>query len=124
MSKKIFVGNLPFGLEEDKLKELFTSYGEISEALLIRNKFGKFKGKSKGMGFITFVDDSVADRAIAEMNNKEIEGRSIKVDEAKPLREQPEEDEKAGKKVEEPKPEAEEKPEEKVEENTEEPKAE
>jgi len=99
MSKKIFIGNLPFSLEEERFKELFSSCGEISEALLIKNKFGKFKDKSKGMGFITFVEDSAANRAIAEMNNKEIEGRLIKVAEARPLEERPEREKKAIKTV-------------------------
>jgi len=79
---KVYVGNLPFDLEDDKLKEIFASYGEIEEAIVIKNKFN---GRSKGFGFVTFKDAESAKKAIAEMNEKEVEGRSLKVNEAKPM---------------------------------------
>ena len=84
MSKKVYVGNLPFSVEQAKLKELFASYGEIEEAVVISDRFS---GRSKGFGFVTFVNDADADKAIAEMSEKEIEGRPLKVNEAKPMRE-------------------------------------
>ena len=84
MSKKVYVGNLPFSVEQGKLKELFASYGEIEEAVVISDRFS---GRSKGFGFVTFVNDADADKAIAEMSEKEIEGRPLKVNEAKPMRE-------------------------------------
>ena len=49
---KVYVGNLPYSVDNEKLKELFSSYGEIEEATIISDKFS---GKSKGFGFITFV---------------------------------------------------------------------
>ena len=86
MSVKIYVGNLPFGYTDEQLKELFSSYGETSEITLIKDKLS---GRSKGFGFVTFVEKESADKAIAEMNGKEIDGRAIKVNEARPMEERP-----------------------------------
>ena len=82
MSKKVYVGNLPFTIGSDKLKEAFASYGEIEEATVISDKFS---GRSKGFGFVTFVEDAGAEKAIAEMNGKDLEGRELKVNEAQPM---------------------------------------
>lgn len=79
---KLYVGNLPFAVDDEKLRELFSSYGEIEEANVIINKFNN---RSKGFGFVTFKDEADAKKAIAEMNEKEVEGRQIKVNEAKPF---------------------------------------
>jgi len=83
---KVYVGNLPFTVGSEKLKELFASYGEIEEATVISDKFS---GRSKGFGFITFKDEESAKKAISEMNDKEIEGRNLKVNEARPMEERP-----------------------------------
>ena len=91
MSKKIYVGNLPFSVTLDKLKELFSSYGEIDDAIVITNKY---PGRSRGFGFVSFVNDADAERAIAEMNKKVIEGRELNVKEAKPLEERSKEEPK------------------------------
>ncbi len=82
MGNKIFVGNLPFTTDDAKLKEMFSVYGEISEAVIIKNKFS---GRSKGFGFVTFANEADAQKAIVEMNEKEIEGRKITVKEATPF---------------------------------------
>lgn len=82
MSMKLYVGNLPFSIGENELRELFAQYGEIAEVTLIKDKFS---GRSKGFGFVTLADDEQATSAIAEMNGKEVEGRAIKVNEAKPM---------------------------------------
>ena len=79
---KVYVGNLPFKVRDNELKELFAKYGEVTEAVVIVDKFN---GRSKGFGFVTFADDSSAQKAIEEMNEKEMEGRKIKVNEAKPM---------------------------------------
>lgn len=79
---KLYIGNLPFGVDQAKLKELFAPYGEIEEATVIADKFS---GRSKGFGFVTFKNEADAKKAIAEMNEKEIEGRPLKVNEAKPF---------------------------------------
>jgi len=79
---KVYVGNLPFTVDDDKLKGLFESYGEVEEASVIKDKFS---GRSKGFGFVTFKNDENAKKAIEEMNDKEVEGRQLKVNEAKPF---------------------------------------
>lgn len=84
MSKKLYVGNLPYSVNNDKLKELFAAYGEVVEATVISFKD---TGKSKGFGFVTLADDAQADKAIQEMNGKDLEGRQIVVNEARPMEE-------------------------------------
>ena len=79
---KVYVGNLPFSIDDNGLKELFASYGEIEESIVIRDKFS---GRSKGFGFVTFKKDESAKKAIEEMNDKESGGRKLKVNEAKPM---------------------------------------
>ncbi len=79
---KVYVGNLPYSVDNEKLNELFKEFGEIEEANVIRNKFS---GNSKGFGFVTFKNDEEAKKAIEAMNEKEIEGRKLKVNEAKPM---------------------------------------
>lgn len=79
---KIYVGNLPFSVDDNGLKELFSSYGEIEEVTVVTDKFS---GRSKGFGFVTFKDEEAAKKAISEMNDKEVEGRNLKVNEAKPF---------------------------------------
>jgi len=83
---KLYVGNLPFSVDSEKLKELFSSYGDIEEAIVISNKY---TGRSKGFGFVTFSNDEDAKKAIKEMNDKDVEGRKLKVNEAKPMEERP-----------------------------------
>lgn len=79
---KVYVGNLPFSVNEEELKKLFSSYGKISEVSLISDKFS---GRSKGFGFVTFVSSEDAQKAISEMNDKDMQGRPLKVSEAKPM---------------------------------------
>ena len=83
---KIYVGNLPFKIDSESLKGLFSSYGEIEEAIVISDKFS---GRSKGFGFVTFKDEASAQKAIAEMNGKKVEERELKVNEAKPMEDRP-----------------------------------
>lgn len=80
---KLFIGSLPWSMTNETLKELFTQYGEISECIIINDRD---TGRSKGFGFITFVKEEDAQKAI-EMNGKEIEGRTIVVNFAKPREE-------------------------------------
>ena len=82
MSKKLFVGNLPYTVTKDKLQEVFSAHGELEEVTII---IDKFSGKSKGFGFVTFKNDADADKAAAELNGKDLEGRAMTVNEAKPL---------------------------------------
>lgn len=77
----IYVGNLPFNLGEEDLKEIFEEYGEVTSAKIISDKFS---GRSKGFGFVEMDSDDEANNAIKELNNAEVSGRNIKVNESKP----------------------------------------
>ncbi len=79
---KLYVGNLSWSVDDRALKNIFASYGEITEAVLIKDKFS---GRSKGFGFVTFANDADAKKAIAEMHEKNVEGRPLTVSEAKPM---------------------------------------
>jgi len=81
---KLYVGNLPFSVTEEVLKKTFSEFGEVEEANLIVDKFSR---RSKGFGFVTFKDEEAAKKAISEMNEKDFEGRPLKVSEAKPMEE-------------------------------------
>ncbi len=83
MGNKIYVGNLPFSMTLEDLKKEFEKFGEIEEAIVIANKF---TGRSKGFGFVTFKDEASAEKAIKEMDGKEVGGRQLKVNEARPMR--------------------------------------
>jgi len=82
MAKKLFVGNLSWGIDDAGLEEAFASYGAIEEAVVIRERG---TGRSKGFGFVTFAEDAAADAAIEEMNEKEVDGRPMTVNEARPM---------------------------------------
>lgn len=84
MSKKIFVGNLNFRLSNDAFKEMFAKFGDIEESIIITDRDTR---RSKGFGFVTFVEDAAADKAVEEMNEKEVEGRALTVNIAKPREE-------------------------------------
>ena len=85
---KLYVGNLPFSVDLEGLKKLFSDY-ELEEVTIISDKFS---GRSKGFGFVTIADEESAKKALQEMNGKEIEGRELKVSEAKPMEERPRRD--------------------------------
>ena len=82
----IYVSNLSFNVQDEDLKEFFTEYGEVSSAKVITDKF---TGKSRGFGFVEMSDDEAAKKAIAELDQATVEGRSIRVMEAKPKEEKP-----------------------------------
>lgn len=83
-NKKLFIGNLPWSINSDSLKELFSSFGEVSEAIVITDRMS---GRSKGFGFVTFASDEQATAAVEAMHEKEVEGRKIIVNVAKPREE-------------------------------------
>lgn len=80
MAKKLFVGSLDWNTTEDELKAFFAELGEVEEAIIIKD----FQGRSKGFGFVTYADDAAADKAIAELDGKELGKRTIVVNEARP----------------------------------------
>jgi len=77
---KLFVGGLPWSVNNDSLKAFFDSYGEIVEAIVINDRMS---GRSKGFGFVTFAKEEDAQKAL-EANGKDIEGRKIIVNVARP----------------------------------------
>lgn len=84
--KKIFVGNLPYKTTDADLKDLFSKAGQVSKAEIVMDRE---KGISRGFGFVTMDDDAEADVAIEMWNGKEIEGRALTVNEARPREERP-----------------------------------
>jgi len=81
MSTKVYVGNLSYSVDDEKLKELFAPFGEVSETIVIKDRYS---GRSKGFGFVTFADEESAKKAVSELNGKEVDGRELKVNEARP----------------------------------------
>lgn len=79
--KKLYVGNLPWSVDDAKLKELFGKYSSIVSAVVITDKE---TGRSRGFGFVELSDAAEADRAVSEMNGADIEGRKLVVNEARP----------------------------------------
>ena len=77
MSKKLFVGSLSWGTNDDALRDAFAVHGEIREAVVITDRD---TGRSRGFGFVTFEDEEAADKAIAALNGTELDGRTIRVD--------------------------------------------
>ncbi len=80
MAKKLFVGNINWNASKEDLENIFGEYGELEEAILIKDD----NGRSKGFGFITFINDEDAVKAIAELNGFQIDGRPLFVNEARP----------------------------------------
>ena len=83
--KKLYVGNLPYTIDSDGLRQMFSEFGEIVDAIVITDKYS---GRSKGFGFVTFAKEEMADAAVKGMAEKEIEGRKVIVNVARPPREQ------------------------------------
>ncbi|MFC1600079.1 RNA recognition motif domain-containing protein [Patescibacteria group bacterium] len=81
MAKKLFVGNIEWGVTDEDLQKLFADHGEVEEAVIIKDKFS---GRPKGFGFVTFVNDEDADKAVEALNDYELNGRKLAVNEARP----------------------------------------
>lgn len=77
----IFVGSLPFSIEEADLRESFEAYGAVDSVKIITDKF---TGRSKGFGFVEMENDAEAEKAIAELNGASVEGRTIVVNKSEP----------------------------------------
>ncbi len=78
MTKKLYVGNLPFSASEDSVRDLFADHGEVESVNLITDRE---TGRPRGFGFVE-MDDAGADAAIQALDGEEFEGRSLKVNEA------------------------------------------
>jgi cold-inducible RNA-binding protein len=79
--KNIFVGNLSFGATEDAVRSLFEAYGTVEKVNLITDRD---TGQARGFGFVEMSVNADADRAIAELNGREMDGRALNVNEARP----------------------------------------
>lgn len=86
MAKKLFVGNLPYTAGENELKDLFSQAGTVESAAVIMDKM---TGRSKGFGFVEMSTDDEATSAINSLNGKDMDGRAITVNEARPMTERP-----------------------------------
>jgi RNA recognition motif-containing protein len=82
----IYVSNLSFNVQDEDLKEFFTPFGEVTSAKVIMDKI---TNQSRGFGFIEMPDEAASKKAIAELDGATVEGRSIKVNEARPKEERP-----------------------------------
>lgn len=82
MGKKLFVGNLPWSMTEESLQQLFSEAGTVESATIIRDKMSN---RSKGFGFVEMSTEEEAKAAIDAINGREIEGRALTVNEAKPM---------------------------------------
>jgi RNA recognition motif-containing protein len=82
----IFVSNLSFNVQDEDLREFFTPYGEVTSAKIINDRE---TGRSRGFGFIEMSDDAAAKKAITELDGASVDGRTIKVMEAKPKEDRP-----------------------------------
>jgi RNA recognition motif-containing protein len=81
MGKKLYVGNLPYGVTDSDLEQMFAPHGTVQSAQVIMDRD---TGRSKGFGFVEMGSDQEAQTAIAAMNGKDMQGRPLTVNEARP----------------------------------------
>lgn len=86
MAKKLYVGGLPYTTTQDELQEAFSKAGTVASATIITDKIS---GRSKGFGFVEMSSDEEADKAIEMWNGKDFGGRTLTVNEAKPMESRP-----------------------------------
>ena len=79
--KKLFVGNLPFAASEDSLRDMFTPFGDVQEVRIMTDRA---TGRSRGFAFVEMVDDEAAAKAITGLNGKDLGGRALTINEARP----------------------------------------
>lgn len=84
MGMKLYVGNLSYDITSASLEELFAPFGSVRSAQVIQDRD---TGRSKGFGFVEMADDNAARAAIAELNEKDVNGRPLAVNEARPREE-------------------------------------
>lgn len=86
MATNLFVGNLPYSMDSDKMGQLFATAGNVVSAKVIADKYS---GRSRGFGFVEMATDAEAKKAIEMFHNKEVDGRALVVNEARPKEERP-----------------------------------
>ncbi|PIQ62705.1 MAG: RNA-binding protein [Bacteroidetes bacterium CG12_big_fil_rev_8_21_14_0_65_60_17] len=77
--KKLFVGNLPWGVDDQQLEEMFAQYGAVASAKVIQDRD---TGRSRGFGFVEMEEDAAADDAVDALDGSEVNGRPLRVNEA------------------------------------------
>jgi RNA recognition motif-containing protein len=82
MAKKLYVGNLPYSATQQTLSDTFSQAGSVTSATIITDKMS---GRSKGFGFVEMANDDEAQKAIDMFNGKEMDGRALTVNEARPM---------------------------------------
>ena len=93
MAKKLYVGGLPYSTTDAELKDAFSQAGAVASAVII---IDKMSGRSKGFGFVEMSSDEEAQKAIELMNGKDFGGRTLTVNEARPMEERPRRDFRGG----------------------------
>ncbi len=86
MSKRIYVGGLPFKTTEEEMNTLFSGYGQVTSAKLITDKYS---GQSRGFGFVEMPNDEEANAAMEKLNGSDFGGRKLTVNEARPMEARP-----------------------------------
>jgi RNA recognition motif-containing protein len=81
MNKKLYVGSLPYSITEDQLRDMFTEFGALESVRIITDKY---TGQSKGFGFVEMANEEDAQKAIDGVNGREMNGRTLVVNEARP----------------------------------------
>lgn len=84
MAKKLYVGNISWGVSDEDLRAHFEKYGEVTDAVVMKDRE---TNRSRGFGFVTFANDADADAAIEALNGSELDGRALTVNEARPPKE-------------------------------------
>jgi RNA recognition motif-containing protein len=77
----IYVGNLSYGMSEDELRNAFGAFGEVSSVKILMDRE---TGRSRGFGFVEMPNQSDAEKAIAQLNGKDVGGRALRINEARP----------------------------------------
>ena len=83
MSKNVYVGNMSFDTTEATLRQAFEAYGEVTSVNIVTDRYS---GRPRGFAFVEMATDEAARAAIAALNGQDLDGRTLKVDEAKPRR--------------------------------------
>jgi RNA recognition motif-containing protein len=78
---KLFVGSLPWAVDDQKLGDLFSQFGEVVSAVVLKDRM---TGRSRGFGFVEMTEDSAANEAVEKLNNSDMDGRKIVVNIARP----------------------------------------
>ena len=81
----IYVGNLSYGMSEDELREAFGAFGEVSSVKILMDRES---GRSRGFGFVEMPNQNEAETAIAQLNGKDVGGRALRINEARPREQQ------------------------------------